>query len=257
MKVDYTQITEIPGDRGTKENLKMLYTRYKWASKFVKDKEVLEVGCGPGIGLGYLAKKAKKVIGTDYDTNLVKFAKDYYKDRVDILQSDAQYLPFKNNTFDVVILFEAIYYLPYPDRFLCECKRVLKKGGIVLVCTANKDREGFNPSPFSVKYFSVPELADLFKTNNFEVELSGNFSVDTICLIDKCKLLARKMAVSLHLMPKTMKGKEKLKRIFYGQLLRLPNEIGDITTQTPPFECIGENSPNHQYKVIYAVGRLK
>jgi len=257
MKTDYTQVTEIPGNKGSKENLRMLYTRYKWASEFVKDKKVLEVGCGPGIGLGYLAKKAKRVIGSDCDANLVKIARNYYKDRIDILQTDAQHLPFGDKTFDVIILFEAIYYLPYPDKFLDECKRVLRKDGIVLICTVNKDWEGFNPSPFSVKYFSVPELYDLLNRNNFETEILGNFPASNFSFIDKCKLFAKKTAVSLHLIPKTMKGKEKLKRIFYGQLLRLPNEIEDITIQTPSFEHVDENLANYQYKVIYAVGRLK
>ena len=66
-----------------------------------------------------------------------------------------------------------------------------------------------------------------------------------------------KIAVSFHLMPKTMKGKAKLKRIFYGKLLRLPNEIENMTMQTPSFEHIDKNLPNHRYKVIYAAGHLK
>ncbi len=256
MNPDYTQVTEIPGNKGSEENLSMLYTRYKWASEFITDKEVLEVGCGPGIGLGYLAKKAKRVIGSDYDVKLVKVAKDYYQDRIAILQSNAQCLPFKGNTFDVVILFEAIYYLPYPERFLNECKRLLRKQGIVLICTANKDWEGFNPSPFSLKYFSVPELVNLFKMSNFEVELFGNFPVKALSFMDKCKLFVRKVAVSLHIIPKTMKGKEKLKRIFYGKLLDLPNEIiEDVKIESPSLEPIDGTLPNHQYKVIYAVGR--
>ena len=257
MNPDYTQVTEMPGSKVSEENLRMLYTRYKWASEFAIGKKVLEVGCGPGIGLGYLAKKAKRVIGSDYDANIVKIAQNYYTDRVDILQSDAQYLPFKDNTFDVVILFEAIYYLPYPEKFLDECKRILKKEGLVLICTANKNWEGFNSSPFSVKYFSVPELLNLFKTNNFEVELLGNFPADSVSFMDKCKLIARKAAVSLHIIPKTMKGKEKLKRIFYGKLVDLPKEIKDEKTENLLFELIDETIPNYKYKVIYAVGHLK
>jgi SAM-dependent methyltransferase len=257
MGVDYINVTEMPGNKVSKENLQMLYTRYKWASEFTKEKSVLELGCGPGIGLGYLAKNAKKVIGSDYDFNIAKIAKNYYKDRLDIVRNDAQFLPFKDGSLDVIIFFEAIYYLPSPREFFDECKRVLKRDGIVLLCTANKDWEGFNPSPFSIKYFSVPELANLFKTNNFEVEMFGNFPHNSFSLVDKCKLLARKIAISLHIIPKTMKGKEKLKRIFCGKLLELPSEIKDRETENPPFEAIDENLRNQHYKVIYVVGRLK
>lgn len=256
MNTDYTQVTEIPGNKGSEENLRMLYTRYQWASEFIEGKDILEVACGPGIGLGYLSKKAKKVIGSDYDANLVKIAKNYYKDRIDIVQSDAQCLPFEDKTFDVVILFEAIYYLPHPEKFLSECKRVLRKNGVVLVCTVNKDWEGFNPSPLSVKYFSVPELFNLLKKNGFEAKLFGNFPAEDFSLVDKCKLLARKVAISLNIMPKTMKGKEKLKRIFYGKLVDIPNEIKDKKTENLPFELINKTIANYKYKVIYTVGRL-
>jgi len=82
---DYTTVTEIPGNKATKENLQMLYSRYHWASQFVEGKEVLEVGCGPGIGLGYLAKTAKRVVGGDYDKDLVKIAQNYYQGKIDVL----------------------------------------------------------------------------------------------------------------------------------------------------------------------------
>ena len=58
----YITVTEMPGNKATKENIEMLYTRYKWASQFIEGKDVLEVACGAGQGLGYLAKKAKKVV---------------------------------------------------------------------------------------------------------------------------------------------------------------------------------------------------
>jgi len=255
--MEYTTVTEIPSNKASKENIAMLYARYNWASQFIQDKDVLEVACGAGIGLGYLAKKAKTIIGCDYDANLVKIAKDYYKGRVNILQCDAQNLPFEDKSFDVVILFEAIYYIPSAQKFFDECKRVLRKNGILLICMANKDCEGFNPSPFSIKYFSVPELYNLLNRNNFETEIFGNFPASNFSFIDKCKLFARKRAVSLNLIPKTMKGKEKLKRIFYGKLADIPNEITDIHIENPSFELLEEISPDFGHKVIYVMGRLK
>jgi len=245
----------MPGNRVSEENLQMLYTRYRWASGFVAEKEVLEVACGPGIGLGYLARKAKKVISSDYDWNIVRAAKRYYRQRVEILQSDAHHLPFKDNSFDVVMLFEAIYYLNHPHKFLAESRRVLKNRGFLLISTVNKDWIGFNPSPFSAKYFSVPELYNLLEENGLEAQLFGNFPEEESTL-SKYILLIRKMAVSLNLIPKTMKGKEKLKRLFYGNLLTLPNEIEDGEVEYSPPAPINATVPNHQYKVIFAVGHL-
>jgi len=61
MAIDYTTVTEMPGLKASREQLAMLYTRYAFAAKFCDGKDVLEVGCGAGQGLGYLATKARKV----------------------------------------------------------------------------------------------------------------------------------------------------------------------------------------------------
>ena len=39
--------------------------------------DVLEVACGGGIGLGYLARTAKKVVGGDIDETILQYPRDY------------------------------------------------------------------------------------------------------------------------------------------------------------------------------------
>ena len=145
---EYGTVTELPGINAHKEQLERLVQRYYFASEFCKDKEVLEVACGGGIGLGYLARTAKKVVGGDIDENILKYPRDYYKKRknIEIKTLDAQKLQFSNNSFDVIIMYEAIYYLPNPEKFIEEARRVLRKNGSLIICTVNKDWEGFNPS---------------------------------------------------------------------------------------------------------------
>ena len=158
MEIDYSNVTEVPGNRITREQLARMFQRYSFAAKFCEGKDVLEVACGAGQGLGYLRSKARQLVGGDCTAKLVRSAKDYYKDRIGILQLDAQYLPFKDNAFDVVILYEAIYYLPQADRFLRECRRLLRDEGVLLICTVNKDWLEFNPSPHSTKSVSYTHL---------------------------------------------------------------------------------------------------
>lgn len=253
----YITVTEMPGTKATKENFQMLYSRYRWASQFVSGKDVLEVACGAGQGLGYLAKKARRVVGGDIDGDIVKCAQNHYQGRVEIFQFDAHKLPFEANSFDVVILFEAIYYLAQPKKFLEECRRVLRKNGLVLVCTVNKDWSGFNPSSFSFKYFSIPELVNLFKEYNFDVEIFGAFPISVDSGKDKIINFVRRTAVVLHLIPKTMKGKEKLKRIFCGKLVTLPAEIEEGMAEYSPPTSIPDVSSNSQYKVLFAVARAQ
>ena len=254
---DYTTVTELPGHKGSREQLERLFHRYHFASQFCEGKDVLEVACGAGIGLGYLAKKAKKIVGGDIDENNLKFAYEYYKGRknIELKILDAHHLPFEDNSFDVVILYEAIYYLAEPEKFVKEVKRVLRNQGMLIICTANKDWPDFNPSPYSYKYFSAQELFNLLRANGFaEAKLFGGCRVKNKTIQDKIASFIKKIAVNLHLIPKTMKGKEFLKRVFFGRLAPIPPEIYEGMAEYSPPVIISANLPNYEYKVLYAVG---
>jgi ubiquinone/menaquinone biosynthesis C-methylase UbiE len=253
MAIDYSTVTEVPGNRVTQEQLERMFHRYHFAANFSEGKDILEVACGAGQGLGYLAKRAKRALGGDYTEKLIKEAKRYYNERVPLLRLDAHFLPFRDHRFDVVILYEAIYYLPQPEKFISEAKRILRKGGTLLIATVNKDWSEFNPSPFSTHYFSVSELANFLSDHGFKVEFYGAFSVLPKGVKGKVIANIRKIAVALHLIPKTMKGKEFLKKIFYGQLLTLKEEIEEGIYEYVPPVPIPYDIPNQEYKVIYVV----
>ena len=256
MAIDYSTVTEIPGNRVTQEQLERMFHRYCFAANFSEGKDVLEVGCGAGQGLGYLAKRAKRVFAGDYTEKLIKEAKLYYKKRVPLLRLDAHWLPFRDQSFDIVILYEAIYYLGQPERFFDEARRVLRNEGLLLIATVNKDWSEFNPSPFSTRYFSVPELSELLGKKGFKAEMYGAFSVLPDGVKGKMIATIRKVAVALHLIPKTMKGKELLKKIFYGRLQPLKQEIEEgVCAYTSPF-LLRSDVINHEYKVIYSVARV-
>ncbi len=257
MRPDYTTVTEMPGGRVTREQLMRMCTRYYFASKYCVERDVLEVGCGAGQGLGYLARKARRVVGGDCTESMVKCAQEHYKGRVEIQRLDAHELPFEDDGFDVVILFEAIYYLAHPEKFLDECRRVLRENGMLLICLPNKDWSGFNPSPFSTRYFSAPELYSVLKQRHFEVELFGDSPASVKSIKGRLISIIRSIAVTLHLIPKTMKGKEILKRIFFGKLLTLGEEIEDgMVAYCEPVPIPGD-SPNCEYKVLFAVAHIQ
>jgi len=212
------------------------------------------VACGGGMGLGYLAKVAEKVVGGDIDRNILKYPLEYYKgrDKIEVKEFDAQNLPFEDKSFDVVILYEAIYYLPEPGKFVSEAHRVLKKDGVLLICTVNKDWADFNPSPYSTKYFSAPELYSLLKQAFSKVKLFGAFPASKKGIKNKAISSIKRTATKFNLIPKTMKGKEIFKRIFFGKLLTLPAEIEDNESEYSPPVVISGSYLNYQYKVLFS-----
>jgi len=252
--VDYSTVTEITGTKVTAEQIERMYTRYRFASELCRGKEVLEVGFGSGQGLGYLARSAKRVIGVEYDEKLLETVRSYYKDRIELLHMDAQNLTFEDGSFDVVILYEALYYLQKPEKFFRGAYRVLRDKGTIVLCSANKDVIGFNPSPYSYRYFSAPELFDLLDKSGYRtIRLYGDCRAAAESMRNRVKMFIKRSAVKLNIMPKTMKGKKLLKRIFFGKLVELPPEIDGPAAEYVPPRQIPPEVPNRDFKVIFAV----
>lgn len=249
----YHTITELPGSRAHAEQLSGILTRYDFAARHAKSKDVLEVACGSGIGLGYLASQAKSVVGGDIDPINIHIGLEYYKGRagVRIMKLDALALPFPDHSYDVLVCFEAIYYFRSLSLFLSEARRVLRPKGIIVGCTVNCEWHGFNPSPFSQQYYPQSQLQAELRKEGFETQFFLGFEDNPSTLRRRMTACLRSAAVWLHVMPKTMKGKEWLKRLFYGELVPLPSEItGDSAT----VQALVEFKPDLQlsnYKVIY------
>jgi ubiquinone/menaquinone biosynthesis C-methylase UbiE len=93
---------------------------------------VLEVGSGRGGNCYYLARytQAKKVYGIDQCEANVRFCRKVHRlPRATFLRGDAQQLPFRSATFDVVLNLESSHCYPHFERFLAEVHRVLKSNG--------------------------------------------------------------------------------------------------------------------------------
>lgn len=98
----------------------------------IKEKNILEVGCGRGGGLSFVNRyfSPKNVTGVDLNKKAIKFCKKYYKEgNNNFFQANAQKLPFNNNVFDVVLNVESSHRYIQMDEFLSEVKRVLKPNG--------------------------------------------------------------------------------------------------------------------------------
>lgn len=233
----------------------MLHSRYAYARSFCEGKDVLEVACGAGQGLGYLAKRARRLVGADCTPALLTMAQRHYQQRVPLVCLDAHHLPFPDASFDVVLLFEAIYYLADADRFIHDCRRVLRQNGLLLVCSANKSWPGFSPSPYSIRYFDAQELRRALTGAGFETEVYGVFPAVASTAAAKLVAFVRRVAAKLNLIPDTLKGRELLKRLFYGRLAAIDPEIDEPMTQPAQLFPLRHEQASSDYRVLYAVAR--
>jgi len=252
---DFTTVTEVPGVNVTRSELSQILTRYHWAAQGCRSLRILELGCGSGQGLGYfLGHGAATVVGTDIEEANLAHARRHYAGRtgIELAVVDAQQLPYPDADFDLVLLFEAIYYLPDAKRFLAEAFRVLRPGGRLLISTVNRSWPQFNPSPFSHWYPTVPEFHGALVQAGFTARIKGGYPDTETSLARKLVRMIRRGAVRLRLIPDTMKGKEFLKRIFYGRLLPMPHELADGCGDLEPLVELDPLLPHPQYTFLYA-----
>ena len=257
MATNFLSVTEVGGEPVSQAQVSRFYQRYIWAGAFCKGKDVLEAACGTGPGLGYLANVSNSLIAGDYSAEVLSVARAHYSDRIALHEFDAQSTPFQDASFDVVILFEAIYYLPDVAKFFIECRRLLRPGGILLLATANRELFDFNHSPFAVRYFNPPELTSMLSSHGFDTQFFGGSPVDPPSLKGRALRLAKKVAVTFNLIPGSMRGKRWLKRLVFGKLVTMPSELlaGDVKYVLPVPLDGGRSDAVHQ--VLYCVAKVR
>lgn len=101
-----------------------------------KNKKILDIGCNTGILLIPLLKKKHNVIGVDNDYKVIETAKkNLMQEKLSPNRAriaDAKNLPFKNNSFDIVILSDILEHVSDPEKVAKESIRVLKSKGLII-----------------------------------------------------------------------------------------------------------------------------
>lgn len=99
----------------------------------IKDKEVLEIATGPGLLAKHVAHFTKKMLATDYSDGMIKEAKKgEYPNNLTFEVADATSLPYTDNSFDVVIIANALHVMANPDKALKEIDRILREDGVMI-----------------------------------------------------------------------------------------------------------------------------
>lgn len=101
---------------------------------------VLDIGTGPGFFAINLALAGHEVTAVDVTEEMLQYAKsnaESYGARVDFALHRGEFLPFKDDSFDLIVSRNVIWNLEYPKQALAEWTRVLAPGGRMVYFDAN------------------------------------------------------------------------------------------------------------------------
>ncbi|MEZ0344467.1 MAG: methyltransferase domain-containing protein [Caldimicrobium sp.] len=126
-----------------------------------------------GVGSGRFAEPLRIDFGLDPSTEMLKLAKNR---KIKVIKGVAERLPFKNESFDLILMVVTICFLDDPEKALFEVKRVLKPQGRIIIGFV--DKESFlgkiylskkDKSVFyrEAKFYSSEEILLLLKKADF------------------------------------------------------------------------------------------
>ena len=114
-----------------------IYTfMYERIPQKIKEMEVLEIATGPGLLARHVAPAAKRMVATDYSDGMIAEAKKgECPANLTFEVADAMNLPYADNSFDAVLIANALHIVPDPVKALNEIERVLRPGGLLIAPT--------------------------------------------------------------------------------------------------------------------------
>jgi SAM-dependent methyltransferase len=98
---------------------------------------VVDLGCGSGAFTKLLRQQGYLSVGVDISPKLVAVGRNMYPG-LELIEGDAENLPFAKDSFDGVLLSALIHHFPDPRLLAAEVRRVLKPGGRFVAFDPNR-----------------------------------------------------------------------------------------------------------------------
>ena len=109
---------------------------YELIRPVVRHKTVLELAAGTGLIAKHIVNAAAHIEATDASAEMIAEAKrDNRSTKLYFSVQDMFRLPYAEESFDVVIVSNALHIVPQPEKALQEIKRVLKDDGVLIAPT--------------------------------------------------------------------------------------------------------------------------
>ncbi len=107
------------------------------------DLNILDYGCGPGTFLMKMNKLSNSnLFGVDISSEFIEQSinnfKKYNINNINVQKVEPEKLPFEDQKFDIILIVDVIHHLDDIKENIKEIKRVLKKGGKLIIYEPNK-----------------------------------------------------------------------------------------------------------------------
>jgi 2-polyprenyl-6-hydroxyphenyl methylase/3-demethylubiquinone-9 3-methyltransferase len=159
-------------------------------SNGLKDKRVLDIGCGGGILAEALTLRGANVTGIDMADMSLKVAKMHlHESQLDVDYQLTTAEAFSENnagSFDVVTCLEMLEHVPDPESIVASAARLLKPGGDLFFSTINRNPKSFALAILGAEYLlnMVPKGTHDYKRFIKPSELASTIRANELSLLD-------------------------------------------------------------------------
>jgi len=156
---------------------------FKFALPYIKNKQVLDIGCWTGQFEKLALSYTKSITGIDPGTEAIKIARKNVP-RANFKKGDALNLSFEDNKFDRVVLMDVLEHIPKNTESKCleEIYRVLKLNGLLILVTPYMHPLSIilDPAFFLIghRHYSKTKISHLLNNSGFIVQknvIAGGF----------------------------------------------------------------------------------
>lgn len=195
--------------------------RMKRIEKYIRSGRTLDVGCGRGLFLHILKLHGWKVTGVEFNEETAAAARKNYN--IPVVTAKAMSLSLADGSFDVITLNHVLEHLIDPAEMIRECRRLLRKGGLLVASVPNMSslQASFGKGswfhldpPYHLHHFTENGLIRLLDTHQFKVCSVRHFDLE-YNPFGWLQTLLNKSGINRNLLYNLMKSAKRQKNSIY------------------------------------------